>query len=88
MTICSMITSFIYLEIINHDEMNALMKKTLNIEIVVLLFFYIELFLCYFIRPKFKQTTEFLMLMSCFSLIPISLFLFLWVYETFKKNNQ
>ncbi|CAF3778442.1 unnamed protein product, partial [Rotaria sordida] len=83
-TICSIIISFIFIEItnilfINNDhEKIILIKKTLIIEIFVLTFFYIELLIYYFIHPKFQLTTLFLILINFFSLLPISLFLFIW----------
>ncbi|CAF1217035.1 unnamed protein product [Rotaria sp. Silwood1] len=83
-TICSIITSLTFIEItntlfINNDYQKILfIKKTLTIEIFILIYFYIELLIYYFIRPKFQFTTLFLMLINFFSLIPIALFLFIW----------
>ncbi|CAF4731678.1 unnamed protein product, partial [Rotaria sp. Silwood2] len=83
-TICSIITSLTFIEITNNLFINNdyqeifFIKKTLTIEIFILIFFYIELFLCYFIRPKLQFPTLFLILINIFSLIPISLLLFIW----------
>ncbi|CAF3321733.1 unnamed protein product, partial [Rotaria sp. Silwood2] len=83
-TICSIITSLTFIEITNNLFINNdyqkifFIKKTLTIEIFILIFFYIELFLGYFIRPKLQFPTLFLILINIFSLIPISLLLFIW----------
>ncbi|CAF3253676.1 unnamed protein product [Rotaria socialis] len=83
-TICSVITSLTFLEIANnlfthHDQQRKfLIKKALVIEILILTFFYFELTIRYFIRPKIQQTTVVLMLINFVSLLPIALFLFIW----------
>ncbi len=87
-TICSMITSLIFIEISNNllYQKKLVMKKILITEIFILIFLFIELIIQYFIRPKFRTTTFFLILINFFSLIPIALFLFIWVKKTFLSN--
>ncbi len=80
-TICSLITSLIFIEIPNNIlyQKKLFIKKTLITEIFILIFLFIELIIQYFIRPKFQTTTLFLILINFFSLLPIALFLFIWV---------
>ncbi len=79
-TICSIVTSFTFLELANILSVTTThQKKALISEIFILIFSYIELILQYFIRPKFQTTTLFLILINFLSLLPIALFLFIWV---------
>jgi len=82
-----MITSLIFIEISNNllYQKKLVMKKILITEIFILIFSFIELIIQYFIRPKFRTTTFFLILINFFSLIPIALFLFKWVKKTIFK---
>lgn len=94
MTISSIITSFILIEILNHssNEYRLYMKRTLITESMILIYFYLELSIEYFIHPKFPTTTWFFILINTVSLIPFSLFLFIWVrplssYEYFHLQS-
>ena len=84
-TISLFVTSFVLVELSNipflKNDTNGriLIRKTLIIEICVLLFSYIELSIHYFIRPKLPHVTPFLILINILSLTPISFFLFIWV---------
>ena len=83
-TICSVITSFIFIEIANMSSVTTNhQKKTLITEILILIFSYIELIIHYFIHPKFQTTTFCLILINFVSLLPIALFLFIWVSINF-----
>ncbi|CAF1189090.1 unnamed protein product [Adineta ricciae] len=83
-TISSIITSFVLLELSNilflknDAKERILICKTSVIEIGVLLFSYVELSIHYFIRPKLQHVTPFLILINILSLIPIAFFLFIW----------
>ncbi|CAF1083031.1 unnamed protein product [Adineta steineri] len=83
-TICSIITSFIFIELANilfihrNYKEKLVLKKALFIEIFILSFSYIELFIYYFIRPKLRIITLFLMSINILSLLPIALFLYIW----------
>ncbi|CAF1130449.1 unnamed protein product [Adineta steineri] len=83
-TICSVITSFIFIELANilfihqNYKEKLVLKKALFIEIFILCFSYIELFIYYFIRPKLRIITLFLMSINILSLLPIALFLYIW----------
>ena len=89
-TISSIITSFVLLELSNilflknDAKERTLICKTSILDIGVLLFSYIELSVHYFIRPKLQHVTPFLILINILSLIPIAFFLFIWV----KKETQ
>jgi len=84
-TICSIITSLIFIEITNNIlyQKKLFIKNILITEILILSFSFIELIIQYFIRPIFRITTLFLILINFFSLIPIALFLFIWVNNNF-----
>ena len=79
MTICSIITSCILIEIFNHSFNEY--KRILITESMILIYFYLELSIEYFIHPKFPTTTWFFILINTVSLIPFSPFLFIWVRQ-------
>ena len=88
-TVCSMITSLIFVEVTNSLFFNSdhrkkcIIRKALIIEIILLIFFVIELLISYFVHPKFQTRTLFLILIHFLSLVPIAFSLFIWVRKVF-----
>ena len=88
-TLCSVVITGTFLELIhiilfsddhhNRSSFTALIGKLLVPEILVLVFSAAELGLGYFIRPRLRTTTPFLIAIHCLALTPVSLLLFIWV---------
>ena len=92
-TVCSMITSFIFVEVsnslfFNNDHRTKfIIKRALIIEIIILIFFVIELLISYFVHSKLQTRSLFLILIHFLSLVPITFSLVIWVRKVFFLFN-